>query len=286
MIKKFSFILYKIIYFLDLVFFKLTRRSILIWFKEFIQNDSYKSIKLFDKSIKFFIPNQLTEYRVNTFFTKEPETLEWIDKFNNKDKIVFWDIGANIGLYSIYAVLKHKNIIVQSFEPSTSNLRVLSRNLSINGLENKIYINQFPLMINDNTHDLMMESTFMEGGALHSFGKDLDFQGNKINVQNKYKIYGFSINFLIKKLNFEIPNYVKIDVDGLEHHVLQGADDILNESKIKGFLIEINENYKEQQEKVKNIMKKYNFKLIKKDQSKFINLSDEYKASFNYIFTR
>ena len=237
MIKNFSFILYKIIFFLDLVFYKLTKRSILIWFKDFIQNDSYKSIKIFYNKIKFFIPNQLTEYRVNTFYTKEPGTLEWIDNFSNDDKIVFWDIGANIGLYSIYAALKYENIIVYSFEPSTSNLRVLSRNISINSLQNKILINQFPLTNKDKSHELMMESNFREGGALHSFGKNLNFEGKKLDVKNNYKIYGFSINYLVEKLHFEIPNYIKIDVDGLEHYVLEGADKILDNNRIKGFLI-------------------------------------------------
>ena len=41
------------------------------------------------------------------FFSKEPETLEWIDNFS-KDSSIFWDIGANIGLYSIYNSIKIK----------------------------------------------------------------------------------------------------------------------------------------------------------------------------------
>ena len=112
MIKKFSFILYKILYFLDLIFYKLTKRSILVWFKEFIQNDSYKSIYILKKKINFFVPNQLTQYRVDSFFTKEPETLEWIDNFMDNKNIIFWDIGANVGLYSIYAAIKFNNIKV------------------------------------------------------------------------------------------------------------------------------------------------------------------------------
>ena len=34
--------------------------------------------------------------RVNTIFSKEPETIEWIDSFENKS--IFWDIGAIIGV--------------------------------------------------------------------------------------------------------------------------------------------------------------------------------------------
>ena len=128
MIKKISFIIYKCFYFLDSILYKITNRSFLIWFKDFIQSDSYQSILILNKKTSFFVPNQLTQYRVDTFFTKEPETLRWIDNFTKKKKIIFWDIGANIGLYSIYAALKHQDIEIHSFEPSSSNLRVLSRN--------------------------------------------------------------------------------------------------------------------------------------------------------------
>ena len=72
-----------------------------------IENNSYKKIKILDKMITFFIPNQLVNWRVDTFL-KEPETLQWIDGFKTEEKIIFWDIGSNIGLYSIYATLKHK----------------------------------------------------------------------------------------------------------------------------------------------------------------------------------
>ena len=45
MVKKLSYIIYKIIFFIDILFNKITKRSILIWFKEFIEDDSYKTIK-------------------------------------------------------------------------------------------------------------------------------------------------------------------------------------------------------------------------------------------------
>ena len=286
MIRKISLFLYKIIYYFDLLFYKVTKRSILVWFKEFIQNDSYTSILILNKKISFFIPNELTTYRVNTFFTKEPETLEWIDDFNKDQEIVFWDIGSNIGLYSIYSALKYKNIKIYSFEPSSSNLRILSRNISINNLQDKIFINQFPLTDKDHGHQLMMESNFREGGALHSFGKNLNFEGKKMDINNNYVIYGFSINYLIKNLNYKVPNYLKIDVDGQEHFILKSADEILKNQNLKSILVEINENYIEQLKDIEMIMSKFNFKIIKKLQSKHVNLSKPFKNSYNYIFSR
>ena len=102
MVKKFSYLIYKILKILDIVFLKITNRSFLIWFSEFTENDSYKKIKILNEDVKFFVPNYITNQLVDEFFTREPETLEWIDSFENKEnKIIFWDIGANIGLYSM-----------------------------------------------------------------------------------------------------------------------------------------------------------------------------------------
>ena len=81
MVKKLSYIIFSILFFLDKIFKIITKRSILIWFNDFVQERSYKSIKILDKEIKFFVPNKLLEWRVDTYFSKEPETLEWIDSF-------------------------------------------------------------------------------------------------------------------------------------------------------------------------------------------------------------
>ena len=97
--------------------FQILKRSILIWFNDFIQERSYKSIKILEKEIKFFVPNQLLNWRVDTYFSKEPETLEWIDNFEKKENLIFWDIGANIGLYSIYNSLKNPKSTTSLLNP-------------------------------------------------------------------------------------------------------------------------------------------------------------------------
>jgi hypothetical protein len=61
MVKKLSYILYQIISFFDKFFYLITKKSFLVWFKDFIEEDSYKSIKILDKKINFFIPNQVTK---------------------------------------------------------------------------------------------------------------------------------------------------------------------------------------------------------------------------------
>ena len=288
MIKKLSYLIYKILWFLDIILKKITGRKLLIWFSEFIENDSYREIEVFEKKVSFFTPNYITNFQVDEFFTKEPETLQWIDEFRTEDKIIFWDVGANIGIYSIYAALKHSNIEVVSFEPSTSNLRILSRNISINGLEKRIKINQFPLSNVENKYLMFKEEKFIEGVASHTWGEDFNFEGKSFTSANNYKIYGTTINYLLDNKILAIPNYIKIDVDGIEHLILKGASKFLSNSHIRSLSIELNENFKEQVETVLRIMKENNFNLKYKKRAenysgyKIIELSKTY----NYIFKK
>jgi FkbM family methyltransferase len=287
MIKKITYIIYIFFYFINYVFNKITKKDFLILFKEFIENSSYTIIKILNKNIKFFTPNHVTKWRVNTFFSKEPETLEWINNFKKKNKIIFWDIGSNIGIYSIYAALKHKNIEIISFEPSTSNLRVLSRNISINKLEKKIKICQIPVGNNKNKFLTMKESAFMEGSALHTFGGNYNYEGKKFLSNNNYKIYGTTINYLINQKILDIPDYVKIDVDGIEHEILEGANLYLKNLKIKSLLIELNKDFKKQFNSAIKILSKNNFKLKYQINSSSNSIkNDKFSNTFNFIFKR
>ena len=287
MVKKLSYICFSLLVFLDKIFKIITKRSILIWFNDFIQERSYKSIKILGKEIKFFVPNQLLEWRVDTYFSKEPETLEWIDSFQEKENLIFWDIGANIGLYSIYNSLKHPKSTTIAFEPSSSNLRVLTRNISINNLEKNIKVVSIPLTNKENIFQEMKEGQFVEGGALNSFGEKFDFEGKEFKPTMKYNLLGTTMNYFIENSILDIPDYIKIDVDGIEHLILEGGDKFLNDKKVKSLSIEINENFKEQYDKVLNLMNKYEFKLLhKKHNDDMLSEQSKFKNTYNYIFKK
>ena len=284
--KKILYFVYKFLKILDKFFFVLFKKSFLIYFTDFFQENSYKSIVILNNKINFFVPNQLTNWRVDTFFSKEPETLDWIDNFE-KENFIFWDIGANIGLYSIYNSIKHSKSTTIAFEPSSSNLRVLTRNIFINNLEKKIKILPMPLTNKENTFQEMYEGHFIEGGALNSFGERTDFEGNEFKPEMKYSLLGTSINYLIDNKILEIPDYIKIDVDGIEHLILEGGNKVLNNGKIRSCSIEINENYKEQYRKVLNIMEQNNFEILhKKHNQDMFSGEKKFNKTFNYIFKK
>jgi len=231
---------------------------------EKLEDQLYVKKNIFNTQINFYCPNKIIEWRVNNLLEKEPKTIEWINNFNG-DKIIFWDVGANIGTYSIYAALKHfGKIKINSFEPSTSNLRVLSRNISINNYQNEIDIVQLPLFNKNLAFSSMNESRFLEGAALHSFSVDYNYKGEKFNINNKYNLIGTSIDFLLEnKVLSSPPNYIKIDVDGAEHLILDGAKKLLSsENKPLEILIELHKEFEDQYNKIFDIMKKYDYELI------------------------
>ena len=285
MLFKFSKFIYYILFSLDKIIGLFGKKfEFLLYLKEYIESKSYKKITIQNTKIKFFVPNRAVNLRVKRFYSKEPGTLEWIDNFNN-DNIIFWDIGSNIGLFSIYASIKHKKIKVYSFEPSTSNLRVLSRNISINNLQEKIIINQFPLTLKPNTYQILKETRFQEGCASNSFGEDFGFDGNKIYEKNSYKVFGNNINNLIENKILEIPDYIKIDVDGIEHLILEGADKYLNSDKIKSISVELNEDFIDQKTRVKKILLDNNFLFVSKNKGED-NPNSKILSTYNYIFQK
>ena len=286
-------LIYKLLVAADKIIYKIFKKSFLYYLKDLFEKDLYVTKKILNNDTSFYVPNKVTKWRIETLYEKEPETLEWIDSFNNAKKIIFWDIGANIGLYSIYAALKHKNIEIISFEPSTNNLRILSRNISINNLEEKIKINQFPLSDKTNEFASMNESEFIEGWSMGTFAYQNDFEGKHFTPKQKYKILGTSVNYLLDSKILNIPDHIKIDVDGIEHMILKGADKHLDNMNIKSILIELNENFKDQFDSVLAIMsdKKFKIKFKKRsdafyNDSSFDNRENKFSKIFNYIFER
>ncbi len=277
MINNLASIIFKILLFLDKILNLLFKRSFIIHLSDFIE----KQVKKDD--MIFHVSNSLIQWRVNSFYEKEPETIDWINSFE-KDS-VFWDIGSNIGLYSIYAA-KRKNAKVFSFEPSTSNLRILSRNIFINKLSNQIYL--IPLALNSKNSlnfSQIKESTFREGGAENSFSVDYNWQGKSFKPKNEYNTLGTSIDFLTKNKIIPLPNYIKIDVDGIEHLILRGGIETLKSKKIKSVLIEINDAFTEQHKTCIKIMETLGFKISSKLHAPIFDNS-KYKDQFNYIFKR
>jgi FkbM family methyltransferase len=282
--KYLALFIFKFLFYFDKVIYLLFKKNYIYFFSDIVNQNLNVKKKIHNKTINFFAPNLIIKWRIDTIFSKEPGTIKWIDEFN-REKNIFWDIGANIGLYSIYAAIKHKNIEVTSFEPSTSNLRVLSRNISLNNLSQNIKIFQPALSKEENSFMMFNEHKFIEGWSMNQFSNEYNGDTSKDFEQN-YKIYGTNIDSLIAQNVLQIPNYIKLDVDGIEHLILQGGEKTLKNSNLKSILVEIDESLKDQLSAIMNIMKNNNFTIKEKENVLINQKSKKFNNQFNYIFER
>jgi FkbM family methyltransferase len=249
----------------------------------FIENKKY-FIKCPDGKRKenfwLYTPNNVCEYRAKTFFTKEPEILDWIDKFGGNGS--FFDIGSNIGLYSVYHALKYDSP-VYSFEPSIFNLKQLIKNVSINELSERINI--VPLALNNKlTFETFNVSNIQEGAASNAFGVDYGFDGNKKSFSFKYKTLGFTADLFSQILQIT-PSLIKIDVDGIEHLILEAMENtILSSEECRTVFVEVYDNFEKQAANVSLILRRNGFKLISKEQSDLFKHKSN--ATFNQIWLK
>ena len=223
---------------------------------------TYKT-KINHKFLYFHIPNWLAFYRAKTLLTKEPETIAWLNKI--KTKSVIYDIGSNVGMYSIYAAAV-RDCEVMSFEPSFLNLELLFRNVQTNNLQDKITI--VPLSLsNENQIEnfYMQEGDNIWGGAHNSSGSDKSQDGKKMLNFKISSQLALSLDALVEIFRIPNPGHIKIDVDGLESKILQGGLKTFGNSK--SILIEIDEKNKDQNNEVQVLLSNLGFvKLISIDK--------------------
>lgn len=229
--------------------------------------------------IKFFCAGSLPVWRAKTLLTKEPETISWIDSFDQKDTL--WDIGANIGIYSLYAAKKGVNVL--SFEPGPGNYYLLSKNIEINNMDD--YIQAYCLALNDTTKlDSIYFARTKLGGSL-VFGEARNWQNEVFKAQLKLAMLGFSIDDFIEKFNAPFPNHIKIDVDGNEEKIVIGAKKTLCNKKLKSVLIELVTTRTDYYQKIINLFENSGLKLFKKEHAPEFD-KGRFSKVYNHIFVR
>ena len=206
----------------------------------------------------FYVPNAITRFRAQSFATKEPETLLWLEGI--PDGAVLWDVGANIGLYSIYAAKKN-SAKVFAFEPSVFNLEQLARNIFLNQLQGRVTI--VPVALSDTLGpSLFKMSSTAWGGALSTFGQDFDQHGGKLNSIFEYQTMGMTMDEAIKLLKIPRPRYIKIDVDGIEHLILRGGTETLK--NVESVMVEIDDGFTDQAEETARHLRNAGLALLRK----------------------
>jgi FkbM family methyltransferase len=234
-----------------------------------------------NSNLRFHVPNAVNRYRVETFLTKEPETLGWLDRIPRGS--VVWDIGANVGLYTCYAA-GVCGCRVFAFEPSVLNLELLARNIHVNSLSERVTI--VPLPLADQLCFSTLNMSSMDwGGAKSTFKESYGHDGKQMDAIFKVPTIGLSMVDAVELLKVPRPDYIKMDVDGIEHLILGAGGDILRGAK--EILVEINDEFREQADLARQYLLDSGFKLFeKRHAAEFDDSQSSASTTFNQIWVR
>ena len=181
--------------------------------------------------------------RVQTLFAKEPTTIPYLETFGAGDLLL--DIGANIGMYTIYAAVMTGCRVV-SIEPEALNYAELNKNIYLNELNDRV-IAYCAAAGETLKVDKLLLGGFSVGFSHHDFAENSWLSDMKwspeVTVTRDRRIRQGSISVSIDEMvasgTIPLPTHIKVDVDGHEDKVIRGAMKTLADPGVRTALIEL-----------------------------------------------
>ena len=232
----------------------------------------FKLLKFLDKkmpldylggNLNISVTSRTEFFYRTTSCAREPNTIKWIEGLDKNS--IFFDIGANIGAYSLVAASQKNIVKVFSFEPFYANFFKLSSNIILNKFSNKI--TPVNLALHNKTEICLLNHwDAYPVGEPGSSGHQIKFaeteKGHKFQPLILSHALGITLDNFCSSYGV-MPTAIKIDVDGNELLILDGAKEILNYQHLKTVLIEVNRN---NENAVHEIMLKAGFNKVSRNE--------------------
>lgn len=160
---------------------------------------------------------------------KEPWTVRWIERYLQPGDVLY-DIGANVGAYTLVAAVSVPDAQVVSFEPGPANFAALCANLGLNAVTDRV--TAIPVALGDYPHSARLShDPDMPGCAPRLVGGDGGDEGTTVLVDR--------LDDVVERFGLSPPQHLKVDVEGAEPEVLAGADRILASRGLRSVMIEL-----------------------------------------------
>jgi FkbM family methyltransferase len=203
------------------------------------------TIQIGNEQCTFTCETFMEYFRWKTLYSKEVSTIEWLQStFTQESRLL--DIGANIGIYSVFAAIVggRKSNQVVSIEPGIPSFSALLRNISCLSLQDTIVpINA--AVSDQHSFEWFYYNTNESGASGSQLSKPVNEYGNEFAPTAKERRYTFSLDGLLVDSDLIESGFthVKIDVDGLELQILKGMVGLLKSDTSPAYVqVEINPN--------------------------------------------
>jgi FkbM family methyltransferase len=172
-------------------------------------------------ALRFRCQNSQALRRAYTLFIKEPGTITWLNE-QLQDGDVLLDVGANVGIYTLYAALRvGPRGHVFAVEPHLRNAVALLENVYANGFQERVTV--LTIALCDAPTIARFDYREWRTGSSRS---RLDIAAHTPASGGELKL-GQSIDALVSSGAIRAPDLIKVDVDGLEPQVVRGMTTLL-----------------------------------------------------------
>lgn len=180
---------------------------------------------------------------------KEPWTVSWVERHLQPGQVLY-DVGANIGAYTLVGAVTVPEARVVAFEPSPANFAALCANLELNAVADRV--TPIPLALGDRARSA-------------NLGGDAAVPGASPHVDqaatSAAKALVDRLDDVIERYGLPPANHLKLDVDGAELDVLAGAERTLGDASLSSLMVELD---REREEGVVNRLRAFGFDLAER----------------------
>lgn len=225
----------------------------------------------FGNSFEFIPTNDIGK---KLFFngTFESEEIQTCKSLINTDDIIL-DIGGNIGFHSVHFSQYSPKGLVYSFEPSPDTFKILSKNC-------KPFQNIHPINIGIGSSEGQAEFHYASDHAYSGF-KDT----GKKSILNTEKLPIKRLDTWVRENALERIDFIKIDVEGFEEHVLKGMPEVISKHKPVIFIeISPTKNQTENPQEIFNSLIKYGYEAFFIQNGILTRTENHLDTHHNYFF--
>lgn len=150
-------------------------------------------------------------------------TYEQLGVAIEKNDVVI-DVGANLGLFSVFAVQHKQAKKVYAFEPIRETISILKETINLNKSTHTIEVIEKGLSDKTTTMDIVFDKKRIDATSI---------MNDKQEGENSQKIELITLDQFVSQNNIEKIDFIKADIEGAERLMLSGAKKTLANFKPK-----------------------------------------------------
>lgn len=189
------------------------------------------------RDLKVVALNPQEQWRWDTMRTKEPGTVRWIEAQVHPGD-TFYDIGANVGVYTLLAAQLIGEGRVYAFEPHVPTAKSLLTNVSLNECGKVVTVLTCALHRTAGFFPFNYRK-MVSGSSGHQLGHTTGEYGEPFEPTATELKYATTLRFLVSRHLIEPPTLIKLDVDGNELEILRGMGSVILDPRLRSLQVEV-----------------------------------------------